>query len=339
MAHPRFAIRRGLLGLGLGMVWLPSLAGGGPDLSPGRAAALIQTGGIPLRAGVMRGASQLPLERAEGGDTPILTFRTPRGAVRLLLDTGAAATMVTPALVQRFGLALRPMAPADFSLAGGGEACPSGPMASVTVPPLALPSGEGRPPLRIEGLEALVMPVTALPPGVDGVLGVPTLRQLPVVVDPLTQTVALGQSALRWRQTITSPPRVLPLLWRRGVPLLRLRVRATSEGALATLDALADTGAEGVFVSEALAQRLTPLHAARPARLAGVCGLQAVRRQRLLGLGLHPEQPASETVDAVILSTPVFAVLGVEAIVGQELLRSRRQLWRLDADPPRLELW
>jgi len=32
-------------------------------------------------------------------------------------------------------------------------------------------------------------------------------------------------------------------------------------------------------------------------------------------------------------------LLGVEAIVGQEVLRFRRQLWRLDTDPPRLELW
>jgi hypothetical protein len=44
-------------------------------------------------------------------------------------------------------------------------------------------------------------------------------------------------------------------------------------------------------------------------------------------------------VEAIILSNPVFERLGVEAIVGQELLRSRRQLWRLDVTPPRLELW
>jgi hypothetical protein len=29
----------------------------------------------------------------------------------------------------------------------------------------------------------------------------------------------------------------------------------------------------------------------------------------------------------------------VEAIAGQELLRHRRQLWRLDTAPPRLMLW
>ena len=338
MALWRGSIRQGFLGLCAGMLWLPCLAGA-RDLAQSRACALIQTRGNPLRAGVMRGASQLPLERAEGGDTPILTFRTPRGAVRLLLDTGAAATMVTPALVQRFGLARRPLAPADCSLAGGGQACPAGPMASADLPPLALPPGEGRTSLRIEGLEALVLPSTPLPPGVDGVLGAPALRQLPVVVDPLAQTVALGASALRWRQTMTSPARVIPLIWRRGVPLLPLRVRSAPGSGLATLHALADTGAEGVFLTEALAERLTAVQAAQPARLVGVCGIQAVRRQRLMGLVIHPEQPVSETVDAIILANPVFAALGVEVIVGQELLRGHRQLWLLDSDPPRLEIW
>jgi hypothetical protein len=46
-----------------------------------------------------------------------------------------------------------------------------------------------------------------------------------------------------------------------------------------------------------------------------------------------------QTHEAILTTNPVFALLGVEAIVGQELLRIRGQLWRLDTDPPRLELW
>jgi hypothetical protein len=40
-----------------------------------------------------------------------------------------------------------------------------------------------------------------------------------------------------------------------------------------------------------------------------------------------------------VTDTPVFGGLGVEAIVGQEWLRHRRQLWRLDRSPPELQLW
>ena len=339
MAFPIDSCRAFLVSLCLGLAGRPSLthAHGVPQR---RAEALIQTRGTPLRAGVIRGGSQVALERAEGGDTPVLSFRSPRGAVvRLLLDTGAAASLVTPALVQRLGLPRRSLAPEAFSMAGGGTACPTLRLSSTEMPALVLGGEPPWPGLRLEGLEALVLPAAALPPGVDGVLGAPTLRQLPVVVDPLTAHVALGSSALHWRQTMTSSPRVVALTWRRGVPLLPLRVRSASGGPTVTLNALADTGAEGVFLTAALAERLTPLHPSQPARLVGVCGLQEVRRQRLFGLTVGSAGPPNESVDAVILTNPVFALLNVEAIVGQELLRSRRQFWRLDANPPRLELW
>lgn len=39
------------------------------------------------------------LERAKDGDTPVLRFRTERGAlVAFLVDTGAFSTLITPAL-------------------------------------------------------------------------------------------------------------------------------------------------------------------------------------------------------------------------------------------------
>jgi hypothetical protein len=54
-----------------------------------------------------------------------------------------------------------------------------------------------------------------------------------------------------------------------------------------------------------------------------------------IGEAAHPQ----ESVEAILLANPVFSLLGVEAIVGQALLGRHRQLWRLEADPPRLELW
>jgi hypothetical protein len=303
------------------------------------ARALIQTRGKPLRAGVMRGGGQLALERAPGGDTPVLTFRSPRGPVRLLLDTGAATTMVTEALVRRLGLTRRPLPPEEFSMAGGGGDCPTLRLFRAALPTLELPGVDGRTGLRWEGPEALVIPGAALPPSVDGVLGVSALRQLPVLVDPVAAIVALGEPALQWRRSLPFPSQVVTLTWRRSLPLMPLRISPRAGGSTSTLPALADTGAEGVFMTPALAQRLTPLQASQPARLVGVCGMQEVRRQPLFGVAIGAERPAQGSVDAILLANPVFALLEVEAIVGQELLRHHRQLWRLEADPPRLELW
>lgn len=302
--------------------------------------ALIQEKGEPLPAGRVTGGVHVPLERAEGGDTPVLTFRSDRGPVRLLLDTGAASAMVTPALVRRLGLESRPLTPDRFSLAGGGESCPQLGLAKTRLPALRLgAANNSHRSFRLEGVEGFVLPVVALPPGIDGVLGAATLRQMPFGVDPLNGSVFFGGPALRWGRRMTPRPQVIPLLWQRDVPLGGIWAVSGPDGTVTPFDALIDTGAEGLFLTPEAASLLRPLGARQAASLVGVCGQQQVWRQRLMGIGMGPQGPAIQAHEAILTTNPVFAMLGVEAIVGQEFLRFRRQLWRLDLDPPRLELW
>ena len=70
-------------------------------LQPPPVAAMVQLRGTPLSGGRFEGGTIQPLERASGGDTPVLSFRTARGPVRLLLDTGASSSLITPALADR----------------------------------------------------------------------------------------------------------------------------------------------------------------------------------------------------------------------------------------------
>jgi hypothetical protein len=304
-----------------------------------QAGALIQTKGVPLNGGLLLGGGQVPLERAEGGDTPVLTFTSARGAVRMLLDTGAAMSMVSDAFVRRLELAKQVLPANSFSMAGGGLNCQTQALSSTRLPELRLTAGGRVFPARIQGVEALVIPGAALPLGVDGVVGASLLNQQPLVVDPVEGTVLIGSSVQRWRRAMGPAPQVIGLTWRHGVPLVPLHRRAKSGTRFGSVQALADTGAEGLFVTDALAEQLIPLRASAPARLVGVCGEQQVRRQHVFGIGLDPEASLNQGVEVIILGNPVFEQLGVEAIVGQELLRHRRQLWRLDVNPPRLELW
>jgi predicted aspartyl protease len=292
-------------------------------------AALIQLKGAPLAGGRVRGGALVVLERAEGGDTPVLTFQSDRGPLRLLLDTGASSTMVTPLLMQRLGRGSEEL-PADaLDLAGGGEHCDEQRPRRVSLPPLRLDG------LRLEGLEALLMPIAALPSGIDGVLGVPSLRLLPVWVDPDSDRLALGTPALVEARRAGAAALRLPLRWKLGVPLIKL------QGPDGPIDALADTGAEGLFLSEALAKRLPPLGRPQPLTLVGICGRQTVQRQPFAAIGLPGEAGAdlARPAEGIITANPIFSQLGVEAIAGQELLRRRRQLWRLDTVAPQLELW
>ena len=118
------------------------------------------------------------------------------------------------------------------------------------------------------------------------------------------------------------------------------------------MQALADTAAEGLFLQPALAARLRPLGPAQPLRLVGFCGEQRVERRLFAGLGLGPGSgglPATPDspspgdgpagVEGIVTDNPIFEQLGVEAILGQELLHRHRQLWRLDQARPELLLW
>jgi hypothetical protein len=311
-------------------------------LSGGAApAALIQLKGAPLAGGRLQGSVTIPLERARDGDTPVLSFASRSGTVRLLLDTGATSSMVTPSLAGRMQLLSRPLAASDIELVGAGTSCGNLEPRRARMPPLFLRdprspalSGRASSVLRLEGLEVLVLPVAALPQGVDGVLGAPTLRQLPVLVNPRRALLGLGEEALKGPALPPGPPRqTVPLTWQQGVPLLRLTTARGSH------PALADSGAEGFFLRPSLARSLEPVGPAEPVRLVGVCGEQAVERRRFRDLGLEGQPGAGQIREGIIVDNPVFAALGVEAIVGQEFLRDRPQRWRLDLPVPRLELW
>jgi hypothetical protein len=335
-----------------------------PILLASGAAALIQLRGPELHPGKMAGSASVTLEQARGGDTPVLTFRVAGpegpgagnaagaasgGKVRLLLDTGASSMLVTPALVQRLGLTSRPLAPQSLDLAGAGEGCHGLQPRRTRLPPLQLGDSArpGSPALRLSGAEALVLPVAGLPADVDGVLGAPQLRQLPVWIDPLGDRLAVGGQALA-EAALSSEPRrretsatTLRLRWQRGVPLVPLALdqrQPTGTSLTATVPALADTGAEGLFVTPALAATFTGLAPSLPLQVAGSCGQQPARSTLVLGPHLQGQAPVSP-VQVIETANPVFRALGVEAIVGQELLRTHRQLWRLDTSPPTLKLW
>ncbi|MCP9926606.1 retropepsin-like aspartic protease [Cyanobium sp. CH-040] len=303
------------------------------------AAALIQVKGAPLRAGLLQGSASAPLVRAAGGDTPVLSFRTsgPGSSaepVRFLVDTGASNTLVSPALVRRLALASTPIPADQFGLVGAGRSCADLNPQRTTLPTLRLSGGAGL--LEIRGAEALVLATGGLPEGVDGVLGAPLLRQLPLWVDPPAGRLALGSPAVvaAERQAAAAPgaATLLPLRWSGGVPLLPLTTPAGS------MPALADTGAEGLFITPALGRRLTAGAAPQPVRIAGFCGLQRAQRFSVSGIGLAAGAPA-RPAEVIVTDDPIFASVGAEAIVGQELLRHHRQFWRLDQQPPSLLLW
>ena len=289
-------------------------------------AALVQLDGMRLPEPRVRGAADVPYERPADGDTPIVSLTARDGTVlRLLLDSGASVSLVTEQLVRRLGLPVAELPPGALRLAGAGAGCQGLRPGRVQLPELTLGG------LQIEALEALVMPALGVPPGSDGVLGAPLFRQLSLGIDPISRRVRLGPEPDRPAMAPSRTTR-LPLRWRHGVPLLDLQ---DSRGG--GVSALLDTGAEGLFVSRNLAARLKAKGPVHPLRIAGFCGDESALQMDLTGLKLagHPIDGQS----TIVTDSGILEALEVEAIVGQPLLRNRRQLWLLNREQPVLLLW
>lgn len=289
-------------------------------------AALVQLEGMQLPHPLVRGATEVSYERPADGDTPIVGLTTPDGTVvRLLLDSGASVSLVTEALARRLGLAVTDLPPGTLRLAGAGTGCRDLRPGRVRLPDLALGS------LQIEGLEALVMPALGVPPGSDGVLGAPLFRQLPLLIDPIRRRVRLAPEQ-DGRAMAPAHAQRLPLRWNHGVPLVDLQDSKGRGGS-----ALVDTGAEGLFVSRNLAARLDAGGPVRPLRITGFCGDESALQMDLQGLRLAGRPLGSQAM--IVTDSGILAALEVDAVVGQPLLKNRRQLWLLNREQPVLLLW
>lgn len=288
-------------------------------------AALVQLQGEEPKSPRFQGAADVPYQIPGDGLTPIVQLRTASGEqLRLLIDTGASRSMVSQALADRLQLQTTPLAASAFELAGAGDDCPSDPPQRAELPRLML--GD----LQIEGLEVLVMPRLGVPPGSDGVLGASALRSMPLLIDPSRQRLQIG--AHLPAAGVPSGASRLTMFWRDHVPLLQAHDPAGQR-----FDALIDTGAEAVFVSHSLASLLQPQGDARPVRITGFCGEELALEQKMAGLTMGG---ISLSESAVIQTrNRILNDLAVEAIIGQPFLKGHRQLWMLNASPPRLIMW
>ena len=288
-------------------------------------AALVQLQGAPPPQPVIEGASRAAYTTPSDGDTPILLLKTSAGApVRLLIDTGASRSMVSQALIQRLQLPTQALPSGNFELAGAGSDCPTDPPRQAVLPTLQL--GD----LKIRKLAVLVMPKLGVPPGTDGVLGASALRQLPLLIDPSQQQVHFDHQL----STQSAPADALrvPLQWRDHVPLLQVFDQTGN-----ATSALLDTGAEAVFIGASLAQRLSPLSPPSGVEIQGFCGSEfAIER---LFSGLSVGNVRLQRSPAIVTRNRILKDLNVEAIIGQPLLKNRRQLWLLNRPDPLVLLW
>ena len=301
-----------LSGLWIGLAAAP-FAVGTHGLRAESLQAIVQLKGLGVSPPTVRGASTLPLKELE--DTQVFTTQVTLGqrSERFLIDTGASTSLLSAEVVKGLQLKGKTVPAERLASAVAGRECSSMGAGLYLLPPFLLQTAQ------VSGLSGLKFDKTVIPAGLSGALGMDVLSRFDLQLDPTAQTLKLSSPSVL-------PPalsdQAVPLQGKLGVFLAKLTLNGQGPFTM-----LLDTGADGTFISEAVAQRLKIDPKARESiQVQGFCGLEPASRAPLASVRLY--QYEQTKLLAVILSSPVLKLLGVDGILGQNFLAHYRQHWR-----------
>lgn len=216
----------------------------------------------------------LPLQLLRTGDLgglPWVEIDLQGRATRWLVDSGASAALVSPALAER--LALRPLPPLRVAMAGGVQT-----LQRALLPPLPGAGMGSDTPAIVLDLQQLLGATGA---ALDGALGAPWLRERRTRFD-------FARGTLQWAGPSAASPdgvAVLPLRWEEGLPVVSLALGERSAD-----EFVFDTGNAGAMLlfarrAELLLAGAPPLPETAVRELGGVVRARMARLDRLSAPG------------------------------------------------------
>ncbi|MGL5063212.1 MAG: retroviral-like aspartic protease family protein [Microcoleus sp.] len=274
-----------------------------------RMIALLKVTGTTLPKSSSQGQASVKLTRV--ADSQVFTVPVTIGGQQrsFLLDTGASNSIVDSQLAQQLGLAGVPIPSDILAYFVVGNDCSKISANLHSLPPLAVEAA------KVEGINGMGLPKTAIPGNASGVLGLDFLQGFDVVVNPKTLQL----------QLLPPSPAVagaIPLAGKLGV--MTAQVKINGKGPFTFL---LDTGADAIVVSQRLASTLSlDVANAKNVEVRGFCGNETAKKIKLDRVSLQ-EHEATE-LDGVVLNNKVLDLLGVDGIVGQNFLTQYNQHWR-----------
>jgi predicted aspartyl protease len=317
MKRSKLGVKRSLLRVGLLCalsVW--SLGGRIAKSQAGSQAAahthaIVQLQGLDVPIPRVKGTAQVPikvLEKTQVYSTAVMVGNLPR---QFLVDTGASTTLLSTGMVNELKLPGRVVPKERLSSAVAGNECASMKATLHELPPLTLGA------LEIRGVNGLNFEKATVPDGLSGAMGMDILRQFDLKFNPKAKTLAFLSASVLPTDSSTS---AIPLQKKLGVFLAKLMLNGQGPFTF-----LLDTGADSTFISQAIAEQLA-LRNLQPMQVLGFCGLESAERSQLASTKL--QQHEQKNIEAVILSSPILKLLGVDGILGQNFLSKYQQYWR-----------
>lgn len=279
--------------------------------------AIVQLKGLNLPPPQTRGEATIPLQVLEGSQVFTLELTIGRKVGNFLLDTGASTTLISTPMIQQLGLVGQPIASEALTSAVAGDECPEMRATLHRLPEIKIED------VRVQEMRALEFSNTLIPGGLSGVFGMDFLRHFDLKLNPETQQLKFLKPTPIVSREIDSG---IPLKSHLGVMLAAIEINGKG-----SFTFMLDTGADTLFISQNLAQKLKLDQASRePIQVQGFCGLEEAERSTLkqVKIGEHQQQ----NLEAVILSSPsVLDLLEVDGILGQSFLNHYYQHWRFSS--------
>ncbi len=286
-----------------------------PDASDRMASLMRQTGTQIIHPKGL-GQTTIPLQIQPGQSLFRIPVSIQKQQFSFLLDTGASNSVIDYRTARKLGLKGKP-ASADLLkyFVVGQQPNRQAPVV-YTLPTLIL--GQ----TRVSQLIGIGLSTQGPPFKSDGILGLDFLSQFDLVIHPKKQSLSL----LRPSAPVSSG---LPLKGRLGV----MTTSAIYIDGKGPYTFLLDTGAAVTTLSENLNQQLgLSFRQAKDVQVMGLGGRIIARWAKLDSLLLQNYRLANK--DVLVASSPIFQTLGIDGVIGQDVLSQYEQHWRFGSPGP-----
>ncbi len=279
-----------------------------------RLGKVLQFSGVKITAPIAQGEGSVDLRKIPQGSLYTLPVTLNGKTYPFLLDTGASTTILSAATSQQLRLRSEPIS-ADFMgyFVVGNQ--PTGQRTRIFTLPAVQIGGATVSQLK-------TMSTSTLPYNAAGILGLDVLSRFDVTLNPETRKLTLSRPAAPRSDSI-------PLKGQFGV-MTTGSVLINGKGPFRFL---VDTGAGRTTLSTALAQRVgLSVYDAGNIRVMGLGGLERVKLTRLKTLQIQTHRLTF--LDALVMNSQVFQTLGVDGIIGQDILNRYVQTWQFGPPGP-----
>ena len=275
-----------------------------------RMTTLLRATGAALPKAIVQGQANIALQGLPAQGIFTVPVQIKNQTLLFVLDSGASNSILDTQIAGRLGLQGQPV-PSDFlGYLAVGQQFAKQRMLLYRLPPLRV--GEA----QVSKLFGIGLATTVLPFKTAGILGLDFLGRFDMILNPQRRSLQL----IKPSRPVASG---IALEGRLGV-MTTPKVYLNGKGPYRFL---VDTGASVTSLSERLAQQLALKTQLDPTlRVAGLGGQTVARRSQLERLSLQTLQISK--LNVLVVNSPVFQTLGIDGIIGQDILNRYVQHWR-----------